>query len=359
MRKFVKLGLSLGALVLLLQTAKVNADSGRWVSNGSSWSYIEDDGERATGWERIQKKWYYFNYYGIMQTGWQKIGKTWYYFYSSGEMAKGWLQQGSSWYYLKGSGAMATGWAQIGGQWYHFNTSGRMSSSTWVGDYYLSARGAMPRNTRTPDGYSGDASGRWVRGGSSSNSSTATPKTSTITSGEKAKGWLQQGSSWYYLKGSGALTTGWAQIGGQWYHFNNSGRMSSSTWVGDYYLTASGAMARNTRTPDGYWVDANGRWVRGGSSNNSSTATPKTSTITGTYKGQHKRDYITLAISGTTGTWTEVENDGDREIKQISIDPANKLIYIGDDVKIYTIKGNQLIIDDMDRDPEDRIVLSK
>ena len=45
MRKFVKLGLSLGALVLLLQTAKVNADSGRWVSNGSSWSYIEDDEE--------------------------------------------------------------------------------------------------------------------------------------------------------------------------------------------------------------------------------------------------------------------------------------------------------------------------
>ncbi len=59
-------------------------------------------------------------------------------------------------------------------------------------------------------------------------------------------------------------------------------------------------------------VDADsGRWVKGGSSNNSSTATPKTSTINGTYKGQHKRDYITLTISGTTGTWTEVENDGD------------------------------------------------
>ena len=260
MRKFVKLGLSLGALVLLLQTTKVSADSGRWVSTASSCSYIEDDGERATGWERIKKKWYYFNYYGIMQTGWQQIGNTWYYFYSSGEMATGWLKQGSSWYYLKGSGAMATGWAQIGGQWYHFN---------------------------------------------------------------------------------------------------NSGRMSSSTWVGDYYLTASGAMARNTRTPDGYWVDASGRWVRGGSSSNSSTTTPKTSTINGTYKGQYKRDYITMTISGTTGTWTEVENDGERDIKQISIDPANKLIYIGDDVKIYTIKGNQLIINDMDRDPSDRIVLSK
>ena len=260
MRKFVKLGLSLGALVLLLQTAKVDADSGRWISTGSSWSYIEEDGERATGWEDIQNKWYYFNHYGIMQTGWQQIGNTWYYFRSSGEMATGWLQQGSSWYYLKGSGAMATGWAQIGGQWYHFN---------------------------------------------------------------------------------------------------HSGRMSSSTWVGDYYLTASGAMARNTRTPDGYWVDASGRWVRGGSSSNSASATTPTSTIDGTYKGRDEGDYITIVISGTTGTWKKVEYDGEQEIKQISLDPAKKLIYIGYDAKIYTINGNQLIIDDLDGDYSDRIVLSK
>ena len=32
---------------------------------------------------------------------------------------------------------------------------------------------------------------------------------------------------------------------------------------------------------------------------------------------------------------------------------------IGADVKIYVINGNQMVIDDMDREASDRIVLSK
>ena len=39
--------------------------------------------------------------------------------------------------------------------------------------------------------------------------------------------------------------------------------------------------------------------------------------------------------------------------------PANQRMIIGDDVKIYAINGNQMIIDDMDREASDRIVLSK
>lgn len=27
-------------------------------------------------------------------------------------------------------------------------------------------------------------------------------------------GWLQDGGTWYYLKGSGAMVTGWFQVGG-------------------------------------------------------------------------------------------------------------------------------------------------
>ncbi len=64
-------------------------------------------------------------------------------------------------------------------------------------------------------------------------------------------------------------------------------------------------------------------------------------------------------VTGTTGTWTQVETDGDQEIKQVSFDPANQRMIIGDDAKIYAINGNQMIIDDMDRDASDRIVLSK
>lgn len=64
-------------------------------------------------------------------------------------------------------------------------------------------------------------------------------------------------------------------------------------------------------------------------------------------------------VTETTGTWTQVETDGEQEIKQVSSDAANQRMIIGDNVKIYAINGNQMIIDDMDREASERIVLSK
>ena len=81
--------------------------------------------------------------------------------------------------------------------------------------------------------------------------------------------------------------------------------------------------------------------------------------IDGTYTGKDENDQITLVVTGKTGTWTEVEPDGDKEIKQVSFEPENQRVIIGDDVKIYTVNGNQLIIDDMDREASDRVVLTK
>ena len=81
--------------------------------------------------------------------------------------------------------------------------------------------------------------------------------------------------------------------------------------------------------------------------------------IDGTYTGKDENDQITLVVTGKTGTWTEIEPDGDKEIKQVSLEPENQRVIIGDDVKIYTVNGNQLIIDDMDREPSDRVVLTK
>ena len=81
--------------------------------------------------------------------------------------------------------------------------------------------------------------------------------------------------------------------------------------------------------------------------------------IDGTYTGQDEGNRITLVVTGTTGTWTQVGTDGEQEIKQVSFDAVNQHMIIGDDVKIYAINGNQMIIDDMDREASDRIVLSK
>ena len=43
---------------------------------------------------------------------------------------------------------------------------------------------------------------------------------------------------------SGVMQTGWVQVSGKWYYFNQSGEL----------LT-------NTKTPDGYYVNANGEWI--------------------------------------------------------------------------------------------------
>ena len=90
----------------------------------------------------------------------------------------------------------------------------------------------------------------------------------------------------------------------------------------------------------------------------SSAASPVTN-IDGTYKGQDDGDSITLVVTGNTGTWTEVEPDGDQEIKKVTFEPDSQKVIIGDDVKIYVAEENQIIIDDMDRVVSDRIVLKK
>lgn len=81
--------------------------------------------------------------------------------------------------------------------------------------------------------------------------------------------------------------------------------------------------------------------------------------IDGTYKGQDDGYSITLVVTGNTGTWTEVEPDGDQEIKKVTFEPESQRVFIGDDVKIYVAEENQIIIDDMDREVSDRIVLKK
>lgn len=93
-------------------------------------------------------------------------------------------------------------------------------------------------------------------------------------------------------------------------------------------------------------------------STSSSTASSVTN-IDGTYTGQDDGDTITLVVTGNTGTWTEVEPDGNQEIKKVTFEPENQRVFVGDDIKVYVAEENQIIIDDMDREISDRIVLKK
>ena len=90
----------------------------------------------------------------------------------------------------------------------------------------------------------------------------------------------------------------------------------------------------------------------------SSTASSVTN-IDGIYTGQDDGDTITLVVTGNTGTWTEVEPDGNQKIKKVTFEPENQRVFVGDDIKVYVAEENQIIIDDMDREISDRIVLKK
>ena len=84
-------------------------------------------------------------------------------------------------------------------------------------------------------------------------------------------------SYWYYFLDSGYMATGWVNLNGsKYYLFSGSdgwmGRMLTGwQWIDGYcyYLGADsgnneGHLYRNEKTPDGYQVDSEGRWVENG-----------------------------------------------------------------------------------------------
>ena len=75
---------------------------------------------------------------------------------------------------------------------------------------------------------------------------------SSSGSGPSTTGWIKNSNNnkWYYYENnqqanSTNRATGWKQISGSWYYFGQDG-----------------AMYQNTVTPDGYYVDSNGAWVK-------------------------------------------------------------------------------------------------
>ena len=130
--------------------------------NGGNWYYYEGN-TAVTDWKNISGTWYYFDGSGVMSTNWEKVNGAWYYFSTDGAMRTSWQKVSGAWYYMDNSGAMQTDWKEISNAWYYFNADGVMQANRWVGDYYLGSSGAMLVNTKTPDGYRVDASGKWIQ----------------------------------------------------------------------------------------------------------------------------------------------------------------------------------------------------
>ena len=188
-----------------------------WVSENGSKYYLDEKGERCTGWLLQDEGWYYLDAEkdgAMFDAGWKYINSRWYYFNDNGVMKTGWLYYGEHWYYLSSYGDMSVDeWDYINSKWYYFYDSGVMETgwtyykNRW---YYLSPYGDMSVNE-----------------------------------------WDYINSNWYYFDKNGIMQTGWFLYNGNWYYLypanNNAGK-------------SIGAMAQNT-TIGGYFISQDGIWI--------------------------------------------------------------------------------------------------
>lgn len=67
--------------------------------------------------------------------------------------------------------------------------------------------------------------------------------------------------NYYFGGGNGRLTqkAGWITYGSRKYYVDKTGKMAVSCWKDGYYLKSNGTIAKNMKTPDGKYVDYQGK----------------------------------------------------------------------------------------------------
>ena len=157
---------------------------------------------------------------------WELIHGAWWCFGADGNLKTGLIydQARQGWFYMDRNNGMKTGWARVNGEWRYFDrsgpsTQGRMVSDTWIGGWYVNENGVW-------DG----------------NASTVIAEKKNLGPGVD-KGWEPIDKGWKFKQEDGTyLTNAWRQD-------------SNGKW---YYLNEDGWMLKDTNTPDGYHVGADG-----------------------------------------------------------------------------------------------------
>lgn len=65
-----------------------------------------------------------------------------------------------------------------------------------------------------------------------------------IENGIKATGWIKDNEKWYFLSEDGSMKTGWVLSNGNYYYLNVNGDMAKDQYVDGYYLGADGAWVK-------------------------------------------------------------------------------------------------------------------
>ncbi|MDU3832382.1 CHAP domain-containing protein [Gemella haemolysans] len=284
-----KLKFGLGILTVLATPIAVNTVVGTevhaaqgWVQNGSSWYFYNNQGNA------VRNAWqgnYWLGADGKMATNtWVDGGR--YYVGSDGLWVKG---------AQKATEVNKQGWVQNGSSWYYYY-QGNIVRNAWIGNYWLGADGRMATDAWVDNGrYYVGSNGEWVKG--------AQRQVET-----KKHGWIESGTSWYYLDSQGNVVRnawvgnywlgadgematnswvdndryyvgangvwekdkkreerkrGWKKENNVWYYYNEDGSLARNKWAGNYWLGADGKMVTNAWVDnDRYYVGSNGAWIQ-------------------------------------------------------------------------------------------------
>ena len=281
--------LGLGVLTVLATPIAVNTVAGTeahaaqgWVQSGSSWYFYNNQGNA------VRNAWqgnYWLGADGKMETNtWVDGGR--YYVGSDGLWVKG---------AQKATEVNKQGWVQNGSSWYYYY-QGNIVRNAWIGNYWLGADGRMATDAWVDNGrYYVGSNGEWVKG--------AQRQVET-----KKHGWIESGTSWYYLDSQGNVVRnawvgnywlgadgematnswvdndryyvgangvwekdkkreerkrGWKKENNVWYYYNEDGSLARNKWAGNYWLGADGKMVTNAWVDNNrYYVGSNGAWVQ-------------------------------------------------------------------------------------------------
>ena len=176
--------------------------------------------------------------------------------------------------------------------------------------------------------------------------------------------WRQDGSLWWYENDDGTYpangfyvirgdeyyfdvngymaSSRWLHINGdRWVYATPSGALAKNCWVGNYYFDDEGIMMTSTWTPDGYYVDADGRWDsskgrQGGSGGSIGDIYPGYYSSVG-YNGDTTNYRVDGWVSYSNGT--KVINFGHYEPTGSSYSFYDKYNPNGDTLELYTKDG--------------------
>lgn len=158
-------------------------------------------------------------------------------------------------------------WISINNNWKFLNEEGNFVKNGWKyikgNYYYFDENENLLKDTITPDGYTVDNAGKWVK-------DIAKDKNNILEVHSYDEDYFllttfkkENGKYVYYENNT--KVTGWKKIGNHNYHFEEDGSLSRNKWVDDYYLNNYGKIKLLSwvkKDNDFYYLDGMGKIVK-------------------------------------------------------------------------------------------------